>query len=199
MHNEMKRQLEFIMEAGKLKGILRRTLISDGSRRENDAEHSWHLALAAMVLEEHAAQPVNMGRVVQMATVHDLVELYAGDTFAYDEKGNRDKDAREKAAADKLFAILPEAQGSVFRGLWEEFDRMDTPDSRYAAAMDRLLPFMNNQLTDGHTWREGKVTRSQVLARMDMIRLAVPALWPWILEVVGEGIKKGQIRPDGIA
>ena len=140
----LKKQLEFLVEIDKMKNVLRRTLIVDGSRRENDAEHSWHLAMLAMVLEEYSEREINISRVVRMCLVHDLVEVYAGDTFAYDEKGYEDKLARETAAADKLFSMLPTEQGEEFRALWREFDEAQTADAMYAAAMDRLQPMMNN-------------------------------------------------------
>ncbi len=196
MQDRMKQQLTFLIEVDRLKTVLRRTLLADGSRRENDAEHSWHLALAAMLLQEHAEQPVDLSRVLQMAVVHDLIEIYAGDTFAYDVAGNRDKEARERAAADRLFALLPPDQGGWIRALWEEFDAMETPDARYAAALDRLMPFLNNYLTEGHTWREGHVSRSQVLARMDMVRQALPALWDDMLAMIEEAVGKGYIVED---
>lgn len=116
-----------------MKNVLRQTLLADGSRRESDAEHSWHLAMYAMLLSEYAPEPVDISRVVRMVLVHDLIEIYAGDTFCYDKEGNRDKAAREAAAADRLYALLPADQAGEYRALWEEFDRMDTPDSRFAA------------------------------------------------------------------
>ena len=131
-------QLRFTAEIDKMTSILRRTMLIDGSRRENDAEHSWHIAVMALIFEEYATEPVNINRAVKMCVVHDLIEIYAGDTFAYDAAGNADKAEREAAAADKLFAQLPKEQGEEIRLLWEEFDAMQTPDAKYAACMDRL-------------------------------------------------------------
>lgn len=188
------RQLTFIAEVDKMKHILRRTLLTDGSRRENDAEHSWHLALMAVVLEEYAAEPVRMARVLKMVVVHDLIEIYAGDTFAFDTAGNTDKAEREAAAADTLFALLPPDQARDIRFLWEEFDRMDTADSRFAASLDRLQPFMHNTLTDGHTWKLGSVSAAQVYERMAPVKTGTPALWPWVERQISGGIKNGWIH-----
>ncbi len=190
----LKNQLEFLVEIDKMKSVLRRTLIIDGSRRENDAEHSWHLAMLAMVLEEYSEREINISRVVRMCLVHDLVEVYAGDTFAYDEKGYEDKLARENAAADKLFSMLPPEQGSEFRALWEEFDEAETADAMYAAAMDRLQPIMNNFMTNGHTWREGNVTSDKVLDRMQKIKQATPELWPVVEYIVNTSVEKGILK-----
>ena len=192
MNTNFEKQFQFLIEIDKMKNILRQTLLADGSRRENDAEHSWHFAVMAMVLFEYAEQDqVDLFRVLKMALVHDLVEVYAGDTFAYDEKGNEDKAAREAEAADKLFGLLPAEQGAEIRALWIEFDAMETSDAQYAAAIDRLQPFINNYVTQGHTWKPNGVTRSNVYKRMDMVRKAAPALWAFVEKVVAEAVAKG--------
>ena len=191
---KLQRQLVFIAEVDKMKNVFRRTLLADGSRQENDAEHSWHLALMAVILEEYAAEPVNLGRVLAMVTVHDLIEIYAGDTFAFAAAANQDKRRREKAAADRLFGLLEGDQGSQIRRLWEEFDAMDTADSRFAASLDRIQPFMHNVLTEGHTWRLGSVTREQVYRRMAPVKVGTPALWPWLEAQVALAVEKGWIR-----
>lgn len=152
----LERQLRFLTEIDKAKLILRRTLLTDGSRRENDAEHSWHLAVMAAVLQEHAREPFSMERVLKMTLIHDLVEIYAGDTFAFDTAANAGKEDRETAAADRLFALLPPDQGQELRALWEEFDAMETADARYAAALDRLQPFLHNLCTQGAHLGAGK-------------------------------------------
>ena len=195
MHNNrFEQQLAFLTEVDKMKNVLRQTLIADGSRRETDAEHSWHFALMAMVLYEYCDCPhVNLNRVLKMALVHDLVEVYAGDTFAYDEEGNRDKLKRETEAADKLFGLLPEDQGVEYRKLWEEFDAMETPDALYAASIDRLQPLLNNLLTQGHTWKLGHVTSQQVYQRMAPIRQGAPELWSFVEYAVNDSIQKGYL------
>ena len=190
----LQRQLVFIAEVDKMKSIVRRTLLTDGSRRENDAEHSWHLALMAIILEEYAVEPVNLGRVLAMVTVHDLIEIYAGDTFAFDVAANQDKVQREAAAAEKLFGLLDQDQGRQLRQLWEEFDAMDTADSRFAASLDRIQPFMHNVLTDGHTWKLGTVTKDQVYHRMAPVKVGTPALWTWLEAQVAAAIVKGYIK-----
>lgn len=187
---KLRRQLEFIVTCDELKNIFRRTVLTDASRRENDAEHSWHLALCAMVLEEYAPAPLDMQKVLRMVTVHDLIEIYAGDTFAYDTAGNATKAEREAAAADKLFSALGE-QGSEFRTLWEEFDAGQTPEAAFAAAMDRLQPLLHNYVTNGYTWKEGDVHASQVLTRNAPVKSAAPALWEAVEAIINDSVKKG--------
>lgn len=194
-NERLDKQLLFTAEIDQLTQIARRTFLIDKSRRENDAEHSWHIAVMAMLFSEYAKEPVDIGRVVQMCVVHDLIEIYAGDTFAYDEKGNMDKEEREKLAADKLFSLIPEEQGKMIRDLWEEFDRMDTPDSKFAACMDRLQPFYHNTLTDGHTWVEGNATRAAVEKRMAVIKEFMPEVYKWMDANMDAAIEKGWLRP----
>jgi putative hydrolase of HD superfamily len=184
--NRLAQQLAFLVEADKLKTILRRTFLTDGSRQENTAEHSWHLALAAIVLEEYASAPVNLGRVLRMLTVHDVVEIDAGDTFAFDKAANATKQDRERRAADRIFGLLPNDIGSDLRGLWEEFEKHETPDARFANAVDRIQPFLQNRETRGGTWRIYNLTREEVFHRMDPVRTALPALYPMVLATVEE-------------
>jgi putative hydrolases of HD superfamily len=190
MEQRMDRQLAFLVEADKLKNILRRTLLTDGSRQENSAEHSWHLALTAMVLEEYASAPVNMAKVLRMLIVHDVVEIDAGDTFAFDKAGNATKEERERCAADRIFGLLPSEPRTELRGLWEEFDRAATPEARFANAVDRIQPFLQNRETRGGSWRIHNLSREQVLARMDPIRTALPGLWPMVSATVNEFFSK---------
>ena len=178
-----------------MKSVYRRTLLVDRSRRETDAEHSWHFALMALLLAEYAGPDVKPGRVIRMALVHDLVEFYAGDTFAYDGDGKKTQHAREQQAADRLFSRLPADQDSQLRALWEEFDAMETPDARFAAAIDRLQPFLNNCLTEGHTWKEGDVTSDQVRERLSVAQDAAPALWELSDSLIRECVEKGYLRP----
>jgi putative hydrolase of HD superfamily len=190
----LQKQLSFIVEVDKVKNVMRRTLLIDGSRRENDAEHSWHLAIMAMLLTEYAEDKnFTLDRVLKMVIVHDLVEIYAGDTFAFDVQGNLEKEEKEKKAADKLFGQLPEDQAKQFRKLWEEFDEAKTPDARYAAALDRLQPFIHNLCTEGHTWVQAKVNKEQVYKRSGLSMEVLPALKPWMEEQINEAIKKGWI------
>lgn len=187
-------QLKFTAEIDKMTGILRRTLLVDKSRRENDAEHSWHIAVMAMLFEEYAVEKVDTARAVKMCVVHDLVEIYAGDTFAYDVKGNEDKAERESLAADKLFGQLPEEQGLMIRDLWEEFDAMETPDAKYAACLDRIQPFLHNTLTDGHTWADGKTNRAAVEKRMAIVKEFMPEVYEWIVINLDRAMEKGWLK-----
>ena len=189
-------QLKFTAEIDKMTSVLRRTMLLDKSRRENDAEHSWHIAVMALLFEEYASEPVDIGHVVKMCVVHDLIEIYAGDTFAYDVKGNLDKAEREEKAADKLFAILPEEQGAYIRALWEEFDGMETADSKYAACLDRIQPFFHNTLTEGHTWVEsGTTDRAAVEKRMSIVKKFMPSVYPWVEKNIDNAIAKGWLKP----
>ena len=197
-NKRLSNQIYFIIEIEKMKTVLRQTLLSDGSRRENDAEHSWHLAIAALLLHEHAAAAnINIEAALKMALVHDLVEVYAGDTFAYDKTANQQKKIRERAAADRLFAVLPDGQGAEFRALWEEFDAEETIEAKYAAAIDRFLPLVNNFLTNGHTWKNGGVDSADVYKRMDLIREGVPALWPIVENIIEKSIEMGILKQEG--
>jgi putative hydrolase of HD superfamily len=195
MTEQLKNQLQFLMEADKMKSVYRQTLLIDKSREETDAEHSWHFALMAMTLYPYAAdKSVNLDRVIKMALVHDLVEVYAGDTFAYDAVGYEDKEERGKAAADRLFGLLPAEQGNEYRSLWEEFDEMKTPDALYASAIDRLQPFINNIKTHGHTWVQHGVTVDKVYKRMSPVREALPELWSFVDDAINDALEKGYIK-----
>ncbi len=189
-------QLDFIIECDKMKNILRRTMLTDYSRRENDAEHSWHLALTAMVLQPYMPEPVDMAHVLSMATVHDLVEIYAGDTFAFDVAANQDKALREERAASRLFSMLPQEQGEYFYLLWKEFDECITPEARFANAADRIQPFMNNAVTTGHTWRLGNVKKSQVMKRTGLVIEVLPALEEYVMGVIDDAVARGWIIED---
>jgi len=195
MDDRLKGQLKFLIEADKMKSVFRQTIISDRSREETDAEHSWHFALMAMTLFEYVGiKGVDLNRVIKMAILHDLVEIYAGDTFAYDIKGYETKEQREKDAADRLFCLLPAEQGAEYRALWEEFDLMETPDSMYASAIDRLHPFFMNYLTDGHTWVKHGVSADMIFKRMAPVKAALPKLWEFVEMVVRESHEKGYIK-----
>ena len=194
--NRTEQQLAFLIEVDRLKGVLRQTLLCDASRRENSAEHSWHLALMAVVLTEHAAEPVDISRVVGMLLVHDVVEIDAGDTFAYDAGGNADRAERERLAAERIFGLLPAEQGRELRALWEEFERQETAESRAANALDRLQPLLLNHQTNGGSWRTHGVRRAQVLRRMEPIRTALPTLWPTVESIVADNCAAGHILGD---
>jgi putative hydrolase of HD superfamily len=177
--NDVAATLRFFMEADLLKGVERRNWLSDGSRREYTAEHSWHLGIAAMIFAAYATEPVDVGRAVCMALVHDIVEIDAGDTFAYDTSAlNDSKRAREEAAADRLFGLLPDATGEMFREMWEEYERGDTPEARFVMAVDRMAPMFLNMAEGGSAWREHDITRARVIQRNGThIQPALPDVW----------------------
>ena len=193
-NERIQQQLQFSMEADKLKNVLRQTLLCDSSRRETDAEHSWHLALLCILLYEHADPAVDLLRVLKMAVVHDMVEIYAGDTFAFDDKGVETQAAREAAAADRLFAMLPSDQGSELRALWEEFDARETKDALYAAAIDTLQPLMNNVATGGHTWKLGNVHSDKVYRRIEPLKAAMPQVWAFADRMIRDCMAKGWLK-----
>jgi putative hydrolase of HD superfamily len=188
------RQLRFIVEIDRLKRVLRQTLIADASRRENSAEHSWHLALMAGVLEEWAPEGVDLPRTVRMLLVHDLVEIDAGDTFCYDAGANLDKAERERLAAERVFGLLPADQAVELRTLWEEFEAVQTRESRFANALDRLQPLLQNLYTEGGTWRMHGVERERVRARMEPIRDAMPEVWPFVEWALQRSAEEGWVR-----
>ena len=193
----LERQIAFVREVDKLKRIKRQTLLMDASRQENDAEHSWHLALMAVVLSEYAdGGNVDVARVIRMVLVHDLVEIDAGDTYCYDEAGNRDKAQRELAAADRLFNLLPPDQAAEIRSLWEEFEAARTPEARFANALDRLQPLMHNAFTRGAMWQRHGIVSSQVVARNRRIGDGAPDLWAFARELIEEAVRKGHLARE---
>ena len=194
MDERFEKQLRFLVEIDKMKTVLRQTVLVDKSRQENDAEHSWHFAVMAMILYEYAdASRVDLSRVLKMALVHDLIEIYAGDTAAFDEAGLADKTEREEKAADKLFGLLPPDQGEEIRSLWAEFDAMETPDAQYANAIDRLQPFINDYMAEGLAWPPDRVTSEKLYQRLAVVRKSAPELWEFVEHVVEDSIKKGYI------
>jgi putative hydrolase of HD superfamily len=192
--NRLQQQITFLSEIDRLKAVLRRTALIDRSRVENSAEHSWHLAVMALVLAEHAPEGTDPLRAVRMLLVHDLVEIDAGDTFAYDLGAHHDKSARESAAADRLFALLPPDLETELRALWDEFESAATPEAKFANALDRFSGLLQNWGGgDGGTWRSHAVSRDAVLRRMEPIREGLPALWPFVADVVEDATAKGFI------
>lgn len=163
------RQVHFIVEIDKLKTILRQTPLTDLSRRENDAEHSWHLATMAVLLHEYADADVDLTRVIKMLLIHDVVEIDAGDTFLYDDTPKHVQEEKERAAAVRLFGLLPEDQGKELRALWDEFEAHQSADARFARSMDRFQPFLHNIMTRGEMWLKHGVTASDVRSRLSVI------------------------------
>ncbi len=215
MENErMKKQLEFLLTLDKLKNVYRQTYIlcddlPQGSkefddnfkekkplpRRENDAEHSFSLAIAAAVLAEYSNEPVDVAKVMKMVLVHDAVEIYAGDTYCYDDEGAKTKEAREKAAAEKIFGTLPEEQAAEYRALWDEFERNDTPEARFSNAMDRIQPLLLNYSREGYSWKEHGVNSSQVRKRFDKVKDGSEELGRMVDDLLDKAIENGFLMP----
>jgi putative hydrolase of HD superfamily len=192
-NDRLAQQIAFIIEADKLKTILRRTPLTDGSRPENSAEHSWHLALAAMTLAEYAPADLDLRRVLELLTVHDLVEIDAGDTFAYDPAGHETKSQRERDAAERIFGMLPADQAAQFRACWEEFEARETIEAKYANALDRFQALLLNMMSGGGSWLAHDIRREDVMRRMAPVQTALPELWPFIVDVVDRFCASGVI------
>lgn len=184
MTHRLEAQLAFAAEMDRLKHVLRRTSVVGESRLENSAEHSWHLAVIAPVLAEHAPAEVDLARTLSMLLIHDVVEIDAGDTFAFDAAANLDKEEREQAAAERLFGLLPEDQQAHYRALWDEFEARETPEAMFANALDRFQGLLQNVHNNGGTWKKYGISREKILERMDPIREGAPALWPWVVRMV---------------
>ena len=189
-------QMDFLLEIDKLKQIQRRNLLVNGSRTENTAEHSWHIALLAGVLREYSDEPVNLEQVLLMLLVHDIVEIDAGDTYAYDETANQDKEERENQAANRLFGLLPADQAQWFQNLWLEFEAMQSAESRFANAADRLMPLWHNYSCGGTIWLENHIRKSQILKRMQPIQNGSMVLWQAAMQIVDRAIQEGYVLDD---
>lgn len=190
----IEKDIEFIVLLEEMKKIYRRTKIIGESRRENDAEHTWHIATMALFLEKYAVKKIDVNYSIQMLLVHDLVEIYAGDTFAYDVKANEDKFSREKKAMEKLKSLLDDENAKKLETLWLEFEDMETEESKYSNAMDRLQPVLSNIFTkNGGTWVEGKVTLSQIEKRVAPIKYLDPRVYEFVYTKLLENVKQGYI------
>jgi 5'-deoxynucleotidase YfbR-like HD superfamily hydrolase len=198
MDDRLGKQMRFVVEMDKLKQVLRRNTLTDGSRRENSAEHSWHLALMTAILAEHATSAVDPLRVMLLVLVHDIVEIDAGDTFAYDLEGAATQAEREAQAADRIFALLPADQAAAFRELWLEFERRDTEDARFAVALDRLQPLLQNIECGGGTWRTHGITEVMVRARCAAIGAASPRLGAFVDDLIALAVSQSMIEATEI-
>lgn len=194
MGERLESQIAFLLETDRLKEVLRKTMLLQSGRRENSAEHSWHITLLAITLAEYAAEPVDLLRVVKMLLVHDIVEIDAGDTFAFGDQSHKAED--EEAAAQLLFGLLPADERDEYINLWHEFEARDTPESRYANAMDRLMPALHNYYGNGGTWRLHNVNWSKVQARMAPIGDGAPELYEWLEPKLEDALARGDISPD---
>lgn len=191
-----KNQIEFLLEIDALKHTLRQSVLLDRSRRENSVEHSWHIALAAMMFSEYAdGRDIDKDRVVRMLLLHDLVEIDAGDTYCYDEPGKVDQKEREDRAADRIFGLLPSDQAKEFRALWDEFEDRLTPEAKFAHAMDRFQAFLHNYYTRGLTWRQHGIRKSQVQQRMQPVQAGAPRIWDFVETLIDDAVARGFLLP----
>jgi len=189
------KQIEFIVQIDRLKQILRQNVVVGSSRQENDAEHSWHLAVMAIMLSEYVeAKDMDILKVIKMVLIHDIIEIEAGDTFCYDEKANLDKEERENRAAEKLFGILPADQAQDIWQLWREFEEVNSPEACFAACLDRLQPLLLNYHTNGHTWKKPGVTSKKVLKRNEILAKNVPELWEYAKKIIEDSVTKGILK-----
>ena len=194
--SRLEKQIRFILEIDKLKQIFRQTYLLDQTRRENDAEHSWHLSILALFLNEHSNVPINTSRVVEMTLIHDIVEIDAGDTFAYDIEHAKTQMEREQKAAARIFSILPNDQKDYLRSLWDEFEAGKTPESKFARAIDRVQPLLHNCYTEGRAWKANGVKLSQVLDRNRHIEDGSKDLWTFMKSLIFEAAEKGYLEND---
>ena len=181
-------QIGFILEIDKLKSVIRQSYLLDGTRQENSAEHSWHIALMGMILAEYVEQPVDLLRTLKMLLIHDIIEIDAGDTYCYDEVGAMNQSSRENTAAERLFGLLPEDQMIELRELWKEFEARTTPEAKYAATIDRLMPLLHNYHTEGRSWREHGIKKDQVSARNEGMKDGSLALWEFAMSLINDAV-----------
>lgn len=194
MNDKLKQQLDFILEIDKEKNILRQTHLSGHGRRENDAEHAWHMAIMAYLLKEYSNEPVDITKVMIICLIHDIVEIDAGDTYAYDTEGLKTQKAREDAAKERIFSLLPNAQKEELTALFDEFEEARTAESRFAHVMDNLQPLLLNNSNGGADWREHEVYASQVYGRQQKTRYGSKQLYEITDQILKENIKKGNIK-----
>lgn len=192
----LRQQLEFILELDKIKSIMRQTYLANGTRKENDAEHSWHLALMCFTLAEYANEPIDVLKTMKMVLLHDVIEIDAGDTYAYDTAGNETKRQRELLAAERIFHILPEDQAEEYRVLWDEFEEMETAESKFANMLDKIQPLLLNDASGGKSWREHEVKESQVVKRNSRTHEGSEILWEEIKKIIDKHAKMGNLIKD---
>lgn len=194
--DRLRQQLAFLLEIDRQKEIIRQTYLADGSRKETDAEHAWHLAMMCMILGEYANDTIDIAKTVMMVLTHDLVEIDAGDTYAYDSKGNETKRAREVKAADRIYGLLPEDQNAYLRALWEEFEAMETPEAKFANALDKIQPVLLTNQAQGKSWREHGVHRDQIMGRNIRTHEGSERLWEYVKEIIEKNVEAGFIRGE---
>jgi putative hydrolase of HD superfamily len=190
------KQIDFIKEIDKVKYIQRKTKLFNSNRNENDAEHSWHLAMMAIVLAEHANEPIDVLKVVKMVLIHDIVEIDAGDTFIYDTHKNHVNTDQERLAANRIFGLLPQEQSKEFIAVWEEFEAGLTPEAKFARTMDRLEPLLQNTSNNGGTWKEFDVDYNKVFEKKKIINEGSTTIWKYAEKLIDESVEKGILRKD---
>ena len=193
MDERIKKQLDFSLEIDKVKNILRQTHLSNHGRRENDAEHAWHMAIMIYLLKEYTNEEIDVAKAMMMALIHDIVEIDAGDTYAYDTKGLETQKEREEKAAERIFGMLPEDQKAELKSLFEEFEAYETPEAKFARAMDNFQPLLLNDYNDGGDWKEHGVCRSQIMGRHKKTRLGSAEIGQYSEALIMENVKKGKI------
>jgi putative hydrolase of HD superfamily len=196
MDERLKKQLDFALEIDKEKNIFRQTHLSGYVRNENDAEHAWHMAIMAYLLREYSNESIDIGKVMLMCLIHDIVEIDAGDTYAYDDENKKTQAAREKAAKERIFGMLPEDQAAELMALFEEFEAFESPEAKFARAMDNLQPLMLNNSNGGRDWREHKVTATQVHGRQDKTALGSKTLFEVVDSIIKENVECGNIKDE---
>ena len=193
----LEKQIDFILEADKEKSIIRQTHLSGNGRRENDAEHAWHMAIMVCLLKEYANEEIDVAKAMLMALIHDIVEIDAGDTYAYDLKGRETKKMREEQAAERIFSLLPEDQGEELKNLFQEYEASETPEARFVRAIDNFQPLLLNNSNDGRDWREHEIGKQQVMERhITNTRLGSNIIWECAKKIIEENVRKGNIKDD---
>lgn len=196
MDERMQRQIDFILTVDKEKEIFRQTYLADGSRRENDAEHAWHIALMAVLLHEYASKEVDVLKVMTMLLIHDVVEVEAGDTYAYDYEAQKTVKEREQKAADHLFGLLPPDQGQYLRGLWDEFEAYETPESCFAHVLDNFQPFLLNAFSEGKSWKEHGASDANIRRRNPKTAKTAPAIWALMEDMIRKNVERGLLQHE---
>lgn len=191
---KLEQQIRFLLELDKQKEIRRQTYLADGSRREGDAEHAWHLAVMAFLLADYANEKIDVLKTIKMVLLHDVIEIDAGDTYAYDTEGNKTKRFREEKAADRIYGMLPEEQKREYRALWEEFEAMETPEAKFANTLDKVQPVLLNHASKGRSWREHEVKKTQILERNARTHEGSETLWEYIFQIIEENVENGNIK-----
>ena len=192
----LEQQVNFIVEIDKVKNIFRQTYLADANRKENDAEHSWHLAISAFLLKEHVKEEVDLLKTILMVLIHDLVEIDAGDTYAYDDAGAIDKREREEKGAERIFGMLPEDQGTYFRELWEEFEAYESADAKFAHLLDNFQSLLLNDASNGKSWEEHGVKKSQIYKRNEKIEETSVPVWEYMKALVQKHIELGHVKDE---